>query len=153
EASRIVRLLGKIVVRIEHVGSTSVPQLAAKPIIDIVLEVPDSRDEGAYAAPLVAHGYQLRIREPDWFEHRMLKGPDTDINLHVFTRGCPEVDRMVRFRDYLRQNLGERLMYEAVKRELAEQDWAFMQHYADAKGPVIEAIMSRANSANAEATS
>ena len=87
---------------LEHTGSTSVPGLAAKPIIDITLAVPDSSDEDAYAPALEAAGYVLRIREPDWHEHRVFKGPDTNVNLHVFSDGCPEIDRMLRFRDWLR---------------------------------------------------
>ncbi len=104
EAGRIRSILRDRVLRLEHVGSTSVPGLAAKPIIDIVLAVPDSADEGAYLPALEAGGYILRIREPGWFEHRMLKGPDADINLHVFGVGCPEIDRMVAFRDRLRSD-------------------------------------------------
>ena len=80
---------------LEHTGSTSVPGLAAKPIIDMTLAVPDSADEDAYLPELEAAGYVLRIREPDWFEHRVFKGPDTNVNLHVFSDDCPEIDRML----------------------------------------------------------
>jgi GrpB-like predicted nucleotidyltransferase (UPF0157 family) len=138
-------LLGATVTRIEHVGSTSVPGLAAKPIIDIVMEVIDSNDESAYVAPLEPHGYQLRIREPDWYAHRVLKGPDTDINLHVFTVGCSEVVRMLKFRDHLRATPSDRRLYEATKRELAKRHWAFVQNYADAKTEIIETILARAS--------
>src|SRR5213593_3900512 len=79
EAERIRRVLGDRVVRLEHVGSTAVPGLAAKPIIDLVLEVPDSSDDPAYVPALEAAGYLLRIREPNLFEHRLFKGPDTNI--------------------------------------------------------------------------
>jgi GrpB-like predicted nucleotidyltransferase (UPF0157 family) len=102
EAARIRSVLGDRVVRLEHVGSTSVPGLAAKPIVDLVLEVPDAADEAAYVRAMVAAGYVLRLREPHWHQHRLFKGPDTDINLHVFSAGSPETDRMVRFRDRLR---------------------------------------------------
>src|SRR6185436_9879502 len=88
EADRIRRLLGGRVVQLEHVGSTSVPGLAEKPRIDVLLVVPDSSDEPSYVAALEAEGYVLRIREPEWYEHRVLKGPDTDVNLHVFSPGC-----------------------------------------------------------------
>jgi GrpB-like predicted nucleotidyltransferase (UPF0157 family) len=94
--------------------------------------------------PLAAHGYELRIREPNWYQHRVLKGPVTDINLHVFTVGCPEVDRMIRFRNHLRRNPIDRKLYDAAKRELAKRDWEFIQNYADAKTEVIEQIMARA---------
>jgi GrpB-like predicted nucleotidyltransferase (UPF0157 family) len=143
EAARIKRVLGNSAIRIEHVGSTSVPGLAAKPIIDIVLEVADSNDESAYVAPLESHGYELRIREPDWFGHRMLKGPDTEINLHVFTVGCPEVDCMLQFRDRLRRYTEDRRLYEVTKRDLAKRTWDYVQDYADAKSEVIARILAR----------
>jgi GrpB-like predicted nucleotidyltransferase (UPF0157 family) len=145
EAARIKQVLGSSAMRIEHVGSTSVASLAAKPIIDIVMEVADASNEACYATSLEAHGYELRIREPDWWEHRMLKGPDTDVNLHVFTIGCPEVVRMLKFRDHLRANPTDRKFYEAKKRELASREWAYIQNYADAKSDVIEEIITRAD--------
>jgi GrpB-like predicted nucleotidyltransferase (UPF0157 family) len=144
EAARIRSTLGDQVVRLEHVGSTSIPGLAAKPVIDIVLVVPDSADEGAYVTPLVAAGYVLRIREPGWFEHRVLNGPDTKMNLHVFSEGCPEIERMLLFRDRLRAHDDERRRYEEAKRDLAARHWTYVQHYADAKGEVVEAIIARA---------
>lgn len=102
EAERLRSVLGDVALRIEHVGSTSVPGLTAKPIVDVLLVVPDSADEPCYLPRLQAAGYVLRIREPDWFEHRLVKGPDTDVNLHVFSAGAAEVERMLRFRDRLR---------------------------------------------------
>lgn len=101
-------ILGDRVVRIEHAGSTSVPGLPAKPTIDIVLEVPDSADEEAYVPDLERGGYRLSIREPEWFEHRLLKGPDPSVNLHVFSAGCEEVGAMLRFRDHLRADEADR---------------------------------------------
>jgi GrpB-like predicted nucleotidyltransferase (UPF0157 family) len=145
EAARIKRLLGETAKRIEHVGSTSVPGLAAKPIIDVVMEVTDSSDENAYVVQLESQGYELRIREPDWYEHRVLKGPDTDVNLHVFTIGCPEVERMLKFRDHLRATPSDRELYETAKRDLAKRHWAFIQNYADAKTEIIETILARAS--------
>src|SRR6266478_8997688 len=108
EAERIRAALGNRVVRLQHGGSTSVPGLPAKPIVDILLEVPDSSDEPAYAPDLEAAGYVLRIREPDWFEHRLFKVPDGNVHLHVFSAGCAETDRMVLFRDWLRSNNSDR---------------------------------------------
>ena len=144
EAARIRSILGDRVVLLEHVGSTSVPGLAAKPIIDIVLAVADSADEPSYVRDLEAGGYRLRIREPGWFEHRLLKGPDTDVNLHVFSADCPEIARMIAFRDRLRSDDDDRRRYEATKRDLAARAWTYVQHYADAKGEVVESIMARA---------
>lgn len=140
-------MLDDRVVRIEHTGSTSVPGLPAKPIIDIALEVPDSADEPAYVPDLEAAGYPLRIREPDWFEHRLFKGPDTNVNLHVFSAGCEEVDRMILFRDWLRENTADRELYAATKRDLAARDWKYVQQYADAKTAVVQEILARADAA------
>lgn len=145
EARRIRGALGGAVERLEHVGSTSVPGLPAKPVIDIALEVADASDEDAYVPELEAAGYVLRIREPEWYEHRLLKGTGTSVNLHVFGRGCEEVDRMVRFRDRLRGNRVDRELYAATKRELAAQDWTYMQQYADAKTTVVLEILARAD--------
>ena len=144
EEERIRAVLGNRVVRIEHVGSTSVPGLPAKPLIDVALEVPDSADEATYVPPLEATGYSLRIREPDWFEHRLLKGPDTDVNVHVFSAGCEEVNRMLLFRNWLRGNAADRELYAVKKRELAGREWKYMQQYADAKTAVVQEIMARA---------
>jgi GrpB-like predicted nucleotidyltransferase (UPF0157 family) len=144
EADRIRSVLGKRVLRLEHAGSTSVPGLAAKPIIDIVMGVADPADEASYVPLMQAGGYVLRIREPDWLEHRVFKGPDTDVNLHVFAADSPEIVRMLAFRDRLRTHDDERRLYEATKRELAARHWTFVQDYADAKGAVVEGIIARA---------
>jgi GrpB-like predicted nucleotidyltransferase (UPF0157 family) len=144
EALRICSVLGDRVHLLEHVGSTSIPGLPAKPIIDIVMAVTDSADESSYVLPLEQAGYSLRIREPHWHEHRVLKGPDTDVNLHVFTIGSPEIERMIGFRDHLRNNPEDLARYAQTKAELAGRTWKYVQNYADAKSAVIEAIISRA---------
>lgn len=141
EETRIRDALGDRALLVEHVGSTSIPGLAAKPIIDIVLAVADSSDEGTYVPDLEAEGYVLVIREEDWFEHRVLKGPDTDINLHVFSAETSEISRMIAFRNRLRAHAADRMRYESVKRELASQEWRYVQDYADAKTEVIEEIL------------
>lgn len=144
EAQGIRAALGDRVLLLEHVGSTSVPGLAAKPRIDILLVVADSADEPTYVPALEAAGYLLRIREPDWYEHRMFKGPDTEVNLHVLSEGCVEIERMLLFRDWLRRNDADRELYERTKRELAQRTWKYTQNYADAKTAVVEEIMARA---------
>ena len=146
EAERIRGALGDKALQIEHVGSTSVPGLAAKPVIDIVLVVADSSDEKSYVPPLEAAGYVLRVREPELDEHRMFKGPDTRTNLHVFSQGCPEIERMERFRDRLRESESDRKLYERVKRDLAQREWKYVQNYADSKTEVVEEILARAAS-------
>jgi GrpB-like predicted nucleotidyltransferase (UPF0157 family) len=147
EAARIQSVLGHRILAIEHVGSTSVPGLAAKPKIDIVLVVANSADEAAYVPALEAAGYVLKTREPDWYEHRMLKGPDTDVNLHVFSQGCTEIERMLLFRNWLRGNPEDRRLYEQTKRNLAQRSWKYMQNYADAKSDVVVEILARAQKA------
>ena len=143
EAERIKTVLGCRSLQIEHTGSTSVPGLAAKPIIDILLVVADSSDEPAYVPMLERAGYSLRIREPNWYEHRMFKGPAADINLHVFSSGCREINRILNFRDWLRSNAADRDLYERTKRDSARKEWADVQDYADAKTAVIEEILAR----------
>ena len=149
EAVRIRAVLGQAVVRLEHVGSTSVPRLSAKPVIDIDLEVPDSTNEPAYVPDLEAAGYRLAIREPGWFEHRLFKGVDPAVNLHTFSRGCAETDRMCAFRDWLRTHEDDRDLYERTKRELSVRTWAYVQDYADAKSAVVESINARVAAAGA----
>jgi GrpB-like predicted nucleotidyltransferase (UPF0157 family) len=144
EAARIRRALGDRALLVEHAGSTSVPELAAKPRIDIVLAVPDSADEDGYVPDLEAVGYRLVIREPEWFEHRLFKGPDADVNLHTFTLGAPEIDKMLTFRDWLRSHPEDRALYERTKRDLAGREWQYVQDYADAKTEVVETILERA---------
>jgi GrpB-like predicted nucleotidyltransferase (UPF0157 family) len=147
EEQRIRRALGNGVLRLDHVGSTSVPGLIAKPRIDMLLVVSDPADEATYAPALQAAGYTLRIREPNWHEHRLFNGPETDVNLHVFAPDSPEIARLLRFRDRLRSNAADRGHYAAAKRQLAARHWRHMQDYADAKTEVIEAILRRADNA------
>jgi len=121
-----------------------VPGLAAKPIIDILAVVPDSADESTYVPRLGAAGYSLRVREPDFFEHRMLRTAARDVHLHVYSPGAPEIGRMITFRDRLRRSAEDRARYEAVKRRLAARSWPDMNAYADAKTAVVESIVAAA---------
>jgi len=143
EAARIRDILGDTALLVEHAGSTSVPGLMAKPIIDMVLVVPDTTDEDAYVPALTAAGYRMTLREPDWYEHRMFKGPDTNINLHTFSAGCEEIGRMLAFRDWLRSHDEDRDRYQDVKRQLATRTWRHIDDYSDAKTTVIGEILRR----------
>jgi GrpB-like predicted nucleotidyltransferase (UPF0157 family) len=153
EADHVRRALGERVLLLEHAGSTSVRGLPAKPIIDMVLAVADSADEPAYVPALEAAGYVLRIREPDWHEHRLFRGPGAPINLHTFTGGSSEIRRMLAFRDWLRTHDDERDLYLQTKRELAARHWTYVQDYADAKGEIVEAIIARAFAMTADSDS
>src|SRR5215470_8433364 len=143
-AKKIAGALEDALLRIEHIGSTSVPGLAAKPIIDILVVVADSADEASYLPRLEAVGYELRVREPDFYEHRMLRTPARDTHIHVFSPGSPEIIRVLTLRDRLRTNDEERKRYEDTKRRLAAQSWPDMNAYAQAKTDVIESIMAAA---------
>jgi len=143
-AGIVRQALGARALTLEHVGSTSVPGLSAKPIIDMLLAVSDPADEVAYVPPLEARGFTLRIREPDWYQHRLFKTAPITGNLHVFAADCPEIERMLAFRDHLRRDRKDRRLYEATKHALAARIWKHTQNYADAKSDVVEEILSRA---------
>lgn len=146
-AKIIANALGGAALRIEHIGSTSVPGLAAKPVIDILVAVADSADESVYRTALVAAGYVLRVREPEWNEHRMFRTPEKDVHVHIYSAGCPEIERNLTFRDRLRSNAADRSRYENTKRALATQEWSDMNEYAAAKTGVIESILAAARAA------
>ena len=118
--------------------------MAAKPIVDIVLAVRDPTAEADYVPALEAIGYHLHLREPDWHEHRLLRPADKSVDLHVFAAGSSEIARMLRFRDRLRSSPEDFSLYLATKRELAAQEWARVQDYADAKNAVVAEILARA---------
>ena len=107
----------------------------------IRLVVKDSADESSYVPVLEAAGYVLQIRKPNWFEYCLFKGPDTDVNLYVFSLGTSEIDRMLHFRDWLRTNDTDRDKYAQVKRSLAKNKWRHVQHYANAKTSIVQEIM------------
>ena len=127
--------------RLEHIGSTSVPGLAAKPIIDMLLIVDDVEDEAAFVPPLESAGFELRVREPD---HRMFRTPQRDMHLHVYAPGRAEERDYLDLRDWLRVSTEDRTRYETVKRHLAQQHWDDMNDYADAKTDVVLDILTRA---------
>lgn len=144
----ITDAIGDIALSVEHTGSTSVPGLPAKPIIDILLQVSDSADESTYVPRLEAVGFTLRIREPEEMEHRVLyrRGAPHDVNLHVYSpvHAAGEIARILAFRDWLRTHDDDRDRYAATKRELSKKDWKFVQNYADAKTAIIEEIIAKA---------
>jgi GrpB-like predicted nucleotidyltransferase (UPF0157 family) len=144
ERVRIAAALGERALRIEHVGSTSVPGLAAKPIVDILVEVLSLEDGGR----LEREGYVLRVREDG---HRMFRTPELDVHVHVWPSGSPNIAADLAFRDRLRESAEDRAADEALKRELATHDWPDMNHYAEAKGPLIREIAARYQGSTSEA--
>lgn len=128
-------------VGIEHIGSTSVVGLAAKPIVDIVVTVPDITAEEDYLDALLAAGYELRVREPG---HRLVRTPTRDVHVHILERGDPAVGEYLLFRDHLRSDAADRALYENTKRALLSRPWSDMNAYSDAKTEVVAAIKERA---------
>jgi len=144
EATKIRAALGEAARAIEHIGSTSVLGLAAKPIVDILLVVEDSSDEASYVPALESAGYVLRVRERDFHEHRMLRTAAKDVHVHVYSPDSPEIERYLLLRDRLRENDEDRELYARTKRDLTSREWPSMEHYAEAKTEVIEGIITRA---------
>jgi GrpB-like predicted nucleotidyltransferase (UPF0157 family) len=143
EAARLRSVLGAEALRIEHVGSTSVPGLAAKPIVDILVGVASL--DGVDLEPT---GYLLRVREAG---HLMFRTPELDVHVHVWASGSPNIAADLAFRDRLRGSAEDRAAYEALKRELATRDWPDRNHYAEAKGPLIREIAGRYQGSTSEA--
>lgn len=148
EAAVIREALGEKALLVEHIGSTAVPGLIAKPCIDIVLGVADSADEDAYVPELDAAGFVLRLRHPDWNEHRVFKSERINVNLHVWSAGHNEIDRHIEFRDWLRAHPDDRDLYAEAKQELAAAKHATMSDYADAKNEVVSQIQARIDAAH-----
>jgi GrpB-like predicted nucleotidyltransferase (UPF0157 family) len=134
--------LGVLAIAIEHIGSTAVPGLAAKPIVDVLVTVAGVEPEDSYAPAIVALGYELRVREPG---HRMFRPPAHDVHIHVWAAGAQEVADYLLLRDRLRASAADREAYAALKRDLAGRDWPDLNYYARAKGPLIAEIIARAH--------
>ena len=147
-AERVRAALGDRVLGLTHVGSTSVPGLAAKPVIDADLTVADSADEAAYVPDLEAAGFSLRIREPDWEQHRLLTDAELTVNLHVFSPGSPELSRHLLFRDWLRTHDGDRAAYAALKSELGQRGFTDGMDYNNHKAALVYDIYERAFAAD-----
>ncbi|WEV73363.1 GrpB family protein [Bifidobacterium sp. ESL0798] len=143
----IVEALGFRALAIEHIGSTSVPGLDAKPLIDIDLTLAGSEDEGMYVPALEKAGFRLVIREPWWYGHRMFRGDAPACNLHVWSLGSPEATRHLIFRNWLRRNADDRNQYLAVKREAANHTTdvgGLVSDYNRRKQETIREIYARA---------
>lgn len=144
---RIVSALGPTIVELSHVGSTSVPGLPAKALIDIDLTVKDVLDEASYVPQLQAAGFDFLFREPKWHQHRFFCAYEPVANLHVFGPDCPETVRHRIFRDWLRKTPEDRELYAAVKREAAEaarRGNESVNEYSKRKDGVVAAILERA---------
>jgi GrpB-like predicted nucleotidyltransferase (UPF0157 family) len=150
-SSLLSEILGGLIISIEHVGSTSVPGLAAKPIIDIDLLIEDTAQESRYIPALERRGYRLVLREPWWHGHRMLVSPAEDVNLHVWPQIAPEPIRHRLFRDWLRSHPEDRDLYATTKRRLAKDTTHQPSDYSLAKNEVIDDIYGRIFATGGEA--
>lgn len=138
--ARVLGALGRVASQLEHVGSTAVPGLAAKPVVDVQLVVPDVEREPDYLPALEAAGYVLRVREPG---HRMVQAvsPLTAANVHLHADRDPELAARLRLRDRLRTDPAARERYAQVKRSLAGRMWPDVNYYAEAKSDVIVELL------------
>ena len=139
---QIAKALPGIALKIEHIGSTAVPGLSAKPVIDIDLIVENPDCEVDYLPPLVALGYVLTVRELSWYRHRMLRHDAPRVNLHVWEPNCPEHVRHVLFRDWLRENPDDRKRYADSKLK-AKVGVKNVEDYNRNKQAVIREIYQR----------
>jgi GrpB-like predicted nucleotidyltransferase (UPF0157 family) len=150
--AKIESVLGSTALAVNHVGSTSVPGLAAKDVIDIDLVVKDVKDEESYVAPLESLGFRFLFRELAWYEHRFFVDEGDrpgayHINLHVFGPDCPQVKRHRIFREWLMKTPEDLQLYATVKRECAaasDRAGESMQQYNDRKDKVVREILNRA---------
>ena len=148
EADRLQSALQVLALRIDHNGSTSIPGLAAKPVIDIQVSVAAIQPLAAYGERLHAIGY-VHVPHPDDsfspFFHRPLHWPHSH-HVHVVERGGLEERRTLAFRDYLRAHPNVALDYERLKRELATQfvgsDRESREAYSQAKGEFVERMVA-----------
>lgn len=143
-AKRIKNALGSVALRIEHIGSTSVEELAAKPIIDILVVIADPSQEELYLPALVDAGYELRVREPEYDNHRMFRTPERDVHIHIYPPHSEEVERYLLFRDFLRNNPRVRGEYANLKQKLSESNWKDMNEYSSAKTSFIDGVINQA---------
>jgi GrpB-like predicted nucleotidyltransferase (UPF0157 family) len=150
--ARIQAAVGSTAVGIHHAGSTSVPGLPAKDILDVDLVVKDIKDEASYVEQLGRAGFLFLFREPAWHQHRFFVDegdqPNTyPINLHVFGPDCPEVEKHRIFREWLVKTPEDLQLYAKVKRESAAASEAAgesMQEYTVRKNKVVQEILNRA---------
>ncbi|CAD5990986.1 GrpB family protein [Agreia sp. COWG] len=146
ERRRILEALVGHEIEVEHIGSTAVPGLAAKPIVDIVVAVDDITAEEDYLDQLIEVGYELRVREPG---HRLVRTPQREVHVHIYERGDGAVGDYLLLRDHLREDVQDRALYQGVKQQLIARNWSDMNEYAEAKSEVIAAIKGRARAARA----
>ncbi|MBT4096009.1 MAG: GrpB family protein [Gemmatimonadetes bacterium] len=138
--------LGSVAQRIDHIGSTAIPQIAAKPVIDVQISVASLIPENAFREPLEAAGYVWRQDNPDLTKRYFRESPgERRTHIHVRQAGSLPEQLALLFRDYLRVSDVDRSLYEETKRELAVTCRDDRLAYTEGKGPAIWEILHRAS--------
>jgi GrpB-like predicted nucleotidyltransferase (UPF0157 family) len=144
ERSRLRKEVGDQTIAIEHFGSTSVPGLAAKPIIDICPVVPDMSAAHACKPALLDLGYQFNAERENWLAFERYDGSSQQYNVHLHPRGSTRLERILLFRDYLRDHSHARAAYAAAKRHAAAVHPNDTSAYNDAKDDIAECLVTAA---------
>ena len=150
EKERILNEIGQYVVNIEHMGSTAVPGLAAKPVIDILIGVRSLADAPLFIPSLLPLGYDYVNRYEDEmpfrrYLHRKINGEHTH-HLHMVEPDTDFYKVQLAFRDYLRAHPDDRDQYAALKNKLAEKYQKDRMAYTDAKSGFIQGILAKCSS-------
>jgi GrpB-like predicted nucleotidyltransferase (UPF0157 family) len=148
--TRLAAALGSTALRIEHVGSTSIPGIAAKPVIDVEISVADIEDEAAFVPQIEALGWVLRSREQGHRYFRDPAGTPRRVQVHVCQVGSKWEREHLLFRDYLRTHPERARAYEDLKRAASKRYETNRLAYTEAKGPFIEETLSLAEAWAAE---
>jgi GrpB-like predicted nucleotidyltransferase (UPF0157 family) len=141
---------GECVLDVLHVGSTAIPGIAAKPVIDMMALLRRHEDGFACVPAMAASGFEFRGEAGLGGRHFFRKGHPRTQHVHMYQSDHPEVGRHVRFRDYLRQHPDEASAYEALKRALATRFGSDRRAYSDAKSEFCARIEQLARAAEAE---
>ena len=144
--SRLRGALGEVAVRIDHIGSTAVPGLAAKPIVDVQVSVASFEPLDAYRVPLERAGYIFRAGNPDRTKRYFREPPcERRTHIHVRRAGSWSEQFSLLFRDYLRTHPEDAAQYAETKHALADRHGDDRVGYTDAKAPFIWDVMTRAD--------
>ncbi|MFF1946875.1 GrpB family protein [Rhodococcus qingshengii] len=141
-AEKIRACLGERAIDIHHVGSTAVHGLPSKDVIDIDLIVPDPGAESNYIPALQTLGFVHTVREPSWYQHRMLRLEEPRVNLHVFGQQADEAVRHLLFRDWLRHHPEDSDRYASAKKQAVTSDPQSVTEYNERKHDVVRSIYS-----------
>jgi len=146
EAERLSSVLGDTLLQIHHIGSTAIPGILAKPIVDILPTVKDIHAVDRLTPSLEALGYEAKGEFGMPGRRYFIKSQDGKrlFNVHIFEEGHPDVERHLRFRDYMRSHPEDAAAYSDLKKELVKQSSDDMERYCWGKEDFVKAIEVRA---------